>query len=393
MTRTLVLAALLVTALLLAVLPAGAHHRPGHGGGPLPKPTPTVVGEPTATATATIPSTPTPAPPATATPSSAVVAGQPCPDWVHDLHGMRWHPVVDPTYGCHFTHEHGSDPARVPCVVPPVFGAGTPHHMHESEWGFKAHAIQHDSDPSIMAYITVHFGTSRPDIAVCQRFHWMNAQFVQNGELVANLTYLVDFGAAARNTDNAYFTRSCPHPDTGVMMTQQQIAAETNGVRLNPVGPNPTFYYPWRNGSSGLSNTLGWWGFSFTVNTPTVKAFCNDLACDTITQTGGHGAWRFVAFGTGWGVRSTGQTGEFCSNIYGTVIVSCDDAGAIPQYMKAGTDIRFTMPSVQHSYFPDTRHGGTHGDYVYTALANGSSFIMGNVQSVVDPQHYILGPN
>src|SRR5258707_8940848 len=47
------------------------------------------------------------------------LAGQKCPDSVHDSYTTigpdgnvypTWHPPVDPTFGCWFDHEHGSDP-------------------------------------------------------------------------------------------------------------------------------------------------------------------------------------------------------------------------------------------------------------------------------------------
>jgi hypothetical protein len=159
--------------LLLAVLPAEAHHRPDHDGGrparptraasatPTPEPTwtsapastpttpasptpspsatgtstpaPTSTWTPAATPTATATSTSTPStiptatPPPTTTPTATTpptattgpAAGQPCPPSLHDAIAITgpdgiayptWHGATDPASGCTFGHEHGADP-------------------------------------------------------------------------------------------------------------------------------------------------------------------------------------------------------------------------------------------------------------------------------------------
>jgi hypothetical protein len=42
--------------------------------------------------------------------ASGSLAGQPCPDALHDA--SHWHPPVDPTTGCFFGHEHGDAPPQ-----------------------------------------------------------------------------------------------------------------------------------------------------------------------------------------------------------------------------------------------------------------------------------------
>lgn len=123
----------------------------------LPTPqTPTAV-PPTATmipATATsVPPTTTPVlptatPPTQPTATPVVQAGQPCPGWVHDLHVTTgpdgntyptWHPPVDPTYGCYFTHEHGDDPrdSSVNATMPAFGYVGAQGGFDEPHAGFK----------------------------------------------------------------------------------------------------------------------------------------------------------------------------------------------------------------------------------------------------------------
>ena len=68
-------------------------------------------------------STPTAAPPVPAG-NTTPQPNELCPVWVHDdgyqvegpdgeMYGS-WHPQIDPTYWCHFGHEHGSNPAMIP---------------------------------------------------------------------------------------------------------------------------------------------------------------------------------------------------------------------------------------------------------------------------------------
>ena len=375
------------------------------------EPTATPTNEPAATNTPAPTATNTPAPTATttvATPTATTatetqdpaVAGQRCPSWVHDQYTTTgpdgdtyptWHPAVDPQYQCHFGHEHGSNPARVPGAHTPAFGYGTPHHMHEAEFGFKVKALSAENGVQILA--TTHFGTSKPEGAVCQRFHWNNWQFVQHGVLVADITFLADFGAARKNDTDQPLDHACPHPDTGQMMTQAEISKVSNGVRLNPVGTGGPFYYPWRMDTTGVSQVIGFNGRAYTVNTPTVVAACKDMQCNERVMIGGHGAWAFVSYLTGFGVKDVGNNGEFYTDKYGKQKVSAGTAGAIRQYVKPGVNISLAKLSDNHSYFPTKSGGGTLGDYLYKQLANGDRDIADNHRAAVDPQGILGDPN
>src|SRR5215831_3445272 len=55
----------------------------------------------------------------TVVPASGATPSQPCPQALHDSWVTTgpdgktyptWHPAVDPTYGCFYGHEHGTDP-------------------------------------------------------------------------------------------------------------------------------------------------------------------------------------------------------------------------------------------------------------------------------------------
>jgi hypothetical protein len=334
------------------------------------------------------------------------VEGEACPDWLNFAHTaqapdgnyyLTWRPIVDPDYGCHFTHEHGSNPERVAGANMPTYGYGTPHHLRESHYGFKTKALHAENGVQVLT--TTHFGTAEPHLAVCQRFHWNNWQFVQDGELVADITFMGDFGAARQNdTDQPLDPENrhqCVNPLTSEVQSQAEISDESWGVRLNPVGTDGPFYYPWRvdTESLGVRDLIGFNASSFTVNTPGVVASCADIHCTESVHVGGHGAWAFINFRTGFGVADNGLNGEFYTNPFGTELREGHEDDAVRQYIKPGTNISLVDISDQTSYYADQRYGGAHGDYTYTQMANGDPNIMGNTRDVVDPQGYIQGNN
>ncbi len=116
--------------------------------------------------------TPPVVPPGQPTP----VAGQACPDWVHNRHVTKgpdgefyptWHPPVDPEYNCYFTHEHGDDP-RTSLANPelPPFGfVGKLAGMPEAHEGFKVfvanRGTRNDEDRIALnsTRIVAHMGT------------------------------------------------------------------------------------------------------------------------------------------------------------------------------------------------------------------------------------------
>ncbi|RDI95072.1 hypothetical protein DV704_08340 [Meiothermus sp. QL-1] len=104
------------------------------------------------------------------------VAGQLCPDWVHNRYVVKgpdgdfystWHPQVDPEYRCYFDHEHGDDP-RTSLANPelPPFGyVGKLAGMPEAHEGFKVfvsnRGTRNDEDRIALTStrIVAHMGT------------------------------------------------------------------------------------------------------------------------------------------------------------------------------------------------------------------------------------------
>jgi hypothetical protein len=334
------------------------------------------------------------------------VQGQECPRWVSNRYVTQapdgdwyrtWHPTIDEEYGCYFGYEHGSNPGWINGAYSPPFGYGEPDHIRESFYGYKVHAMYAENNIQVLA--TTHFGTAEPHLAVCQRYHWNNFQFIQNGELVASIYIMGDFGAALHNDTNQPLTHpGCEDQRTGEMKTQAQVLQESHGVRLNPVctGPNRTdcgtFYYPWRMTSPGAREVLGFNSRAYTVNTPPVVSSCADMNCLESHHVGGHGAWRLISFASGFGVTDPGHSadGVFYTNPFGDELRNPDDPDAIRQYVRPGTNISLTHISDNHAYFPDARYGdGLRGNFVYTQLPISDRNIAHGHRGAVDPENYI----
>jgi hypothetical protein len=342
------------------------------------------------------------------------VAGEECPGWLNFAHttqapdGMyylTWRPIVDPNYGCHFTYEHGSNPERVPGAEMPAFGYGTPHHARESNYGFKVSALE--AGNGVQVLVTTHFGTAEPHKAVCQRFHWNNFQFVQHGELVANVTVMGDFGAAIHNDTHEPLDpnnlHQCVNPRTGEIHSQAEILERSGGARLNPVCTGPsngdcgTFYYPWR--VSTPRGILGLETWAYTINTPGVVASCEDMDCLESRNINGKGVWRFITINHEpvtplFGVIDPGHStdGVYYTNVWGDELRNADDPDAVRQYVRPGTEIRLARPSDNHAFFPDNRYNPQpYGDVTFTQMALGDPNIADGHAAAVDPHNYI-GP-
>jgi hypothetical protein len=152
----------------------------------------------------------------TATPSGQQqpVAGQLCPDWVHDQYVATapdgkayrtWHPPTDARYGCWFGHEHGSDPSLLPnigAVGMPVFGYTSAQiGLTEPHVGYKVYVVD-DRDRGIWWMLTFHQGTSGAARAFA-RFHTLDIAVVRasDGAVIANTHLMGDTGNAVRKCD------------------------------------------------------------------------------------------------------------------------------------------------------------------------------------------------
>ncbi|MBL8166072.1 MAG: carboxypeptidase regulatory-like domain-containing protein [Anaerolineae bacterium] len=139
------------------------------------------------------------------------LAGQQCPAWVHDLHTTvgpdgavypTWHPPVDPTYGCWFDHEHGSDPRQFvgfSSTGMPAFGyTGKMAGLSEPHEGFKVYVANNDLNGRAWM-VALHQGSRGPRRAFVQ-FHSVD-WFVTTttGQPLAFVRSMGDFGYASPN--------------------------------------------------------------------------------------------------------------------------------------------------------------------------------------------------
>lgn len=101
--------------------------------------------------------------------------GEECPAWLHDSHVAigddgksypTWHPHIDQTYGCYYSHEHGDEPVTASMTASPPFGyIASVAKINEPHAGFKVYTLecgeQGDNGASqIEAIAWQHMGTS-----------------------------------------------------------------------------------------------------------------------------------------------------------------------------------------------------------------------------------------
>ncbi|HEU4743344.1 MAG TPA: hypothetical protein VFS50_17270 [Meiothermus sp.] len=104
------------------------------------------------------------------------VAGQTCPQWVHDRYQVQgpdglmyrtWHPQVDPDYWCTFDHEHGDDPrtSLANPALPPFGYINRQARLDKAHEGFKVFVANQGTanDEGRVAlhssWIVAHMGT------------------------------------------------------------------------------------------------------------------------------------------------------------------------------------------------------------------------------------------
>jgi Cohesin domain/Dockerin type I domain len=143
--------------------------------------------------------------------TSGSIAGQKCPDSVHDSYTVvgpdgniypTWHPPADPTYGCWFDHEHGSDPHKfvgfAAIGMPPFGYTSTTAGKSEPHEGFKVY-VANDDRIGHAWMIVLHQGTRGPGRAFTQ-FHSLDWYITTtSGDKLVAVHTMTDFGYASPN--------------------------------------------------------------------------------------------------------------------------------------------------------------------------------------------------
>lgn len=280
-----------------------------------------------------------------------------------------WHPQVDTKAGCHFDHEHGSNPAAFGVPVGktapmyPLFGY-TAKTMPEGHAGFKVYVFEVAGK---RWQILHHFGTANAMNAACNQHHTldMRALDLNMNQLIVDIHVMGDFGRSVDQSTPAV-------PLTPVACPNQAAGwnASVNGQRVIPVGPNAAGYEPWR--ANLPYNILGFTGYSFTINTPDAQTKCNYITCTANLPHAGVGAFRFITWGNlGF---SSGAGFDGCTNMHGTAVMGCGEVGAIRQYV--APSLLFNIPNPT----PGCRPWGRL-EYDYLCGINGDSEV-----------HYKLNP-
>jgi hypothetical protein len=296
------------------------------------------------------------APPAVPSGQAAPIPNETCPAWVHDQPAYMalgsngelfhsWHRPIDPVYWCYLRHEHGDDPSLIhPDYRPRYHEAAAAGGDTEFAEGFKGLSWVDPASGAIIHVVT-HFGTSNVN-SVCKRFHEMSIAASLGGTVVADVTFLGDFGEAVQNNTNEVPHRmSHPNCPGGI------AAPGSTGHRQMPVmtsiypggSPNPVFYEPWR--LDMRSTMLGVNLRDWNINNPDPATICNDISCSQTVVTGKPGAQRFGIYQPGSGITTPAHangSGFFWTNAYGTELRSAGDPGALRQFVRPGTAITLT---------------------------------------------------
>ena len=176
-----------------------------------------------------------------------------------------WHPQIDPSDWCYFRHEHGTDPAYFDANFKPPFGyastayANTTGAANEAHEGFKVYVTQDSSyNPPGSSFAQTgyqwmwvhHFGTASLQ-GTCVRYHegQVHVKDLNNGELVAHLYGMLDFGKSAGDAqETPYRPDACPNQAAGT--------EGSNGIRIFPRqdAAEFAFYEPWRPDPAGTSS-------------------------------------------------------------------------------------------------------------------------------------------
>jgi hypothetical protein len=282
------------------------------------------------------------------------VANQTCPTWVHDQYvatapdGNRyptWHPQIDPVYWCYFRHDHGTNPKTFgDGSVQPTFGYAGGHHdmdgadgLHEAHAGFKVFVGDFNGSTEFLA--TVHMGSASL-VRYCARFHEVSLAIWDGSQVVANVSFVGDFGRAVVNrllagqTQHVAFTpAACPN--------QGKITGSIGERHLPSAHAGSIGYEGWRVDLRNL-DLLGFAGETMTFWTQDGMIIANDVtASQPVTMASRNDADHQIQDIHNLRFVSPARTGTFYTNPYGTALVSPSTAHAVEQYIAPGVALDF----------------------------------------------------
>lgn len=268
-----------------------------------------------------------------------------------------WHSQVDPDYGCHFGHEHGTAPTALMPGYEPIFGyAAAQAGLSMNNEGYKVFGW---NDGNYVWFVTLHQGGSGQG-RVCARYHDMAVAVFDSTtrERLVEVYFLGDFGPAEISGSNdPFYPVACPG--------QHAAASGSNGVRKIPTvdtGGLQSLYEAWR--LSDWSNQFGLdpGEITFNVNPLNIP---DDNQAASFTITGQVGDRRSMIYHAPFGFHNPPNTGQFCTNSYGTQVLDCEEPNAVIQYINPSiTDL---VP------YPDTQRCDPRSGFDYTFVCSNSN--------------------
>ena len=268
-------------------------------------------------------------------------ANELCPVWVHDdlyqvegpdgeMYGS-WHPQIDPTYWCHFGHEHGSNPAMIPGKpkVPYQYvAAKVP--QNEPDIGFKETIFQTPTGEWVR--FVDHSATSS-ERRVCAQLHTVYATvYSASGTELFRMGFKADFGASeSTSSDNFINSTDCGYD----MAALAETTSSSKRIRTNA---DSNDYERWDARETVEAANLGM-VFEHGLDIRDPFTFCPGVQCNDVQfhndgQTGTRRTLDVDDFVFDY--RLALDTGTYFTNAYGTAVVASDSANAVEQYIKPG---------------------------------------------------------
>lgn len=267
---------------------------------------------------------------------------QPCPSALHDQYVatgpdgkqyQTWHPQIDRVHGCYYEHEHGTNPALIDPSFHPLYGytAGADG-MSEAHTGFKGYGFI-EADGSKW-YLTQHQGTAG-HTRICQQFHTLDvAVWNSQGQLLANVHLMGDFGKAVRFDGSDYVFKPAQCPNQG----------NVSGSGVRKILPREgRSYEPWRlNNEMAYPKVLGLNLNNVVFATVNPITVCADADCTNLAATGHTGANRFIEAPVGMTLKAGVNTGSFCTDPMARAVMPCGP-GTVQQFIAPGASATATL--------------------------------------------------
>jgi len=236
---------------------------------------------------------PSPAAPAP-TGFTAAKANRPCPTWVHDMYTTvgpdgatygTWHPQIDPTYWCYFSHDHGSDPSLIPGAPKVAYGyVADKLNQDEPNPGFKEYTFLDMTGEHWVRFV-VHVDSSSHR-RVCARFHTLHIEIYDlNGVQQYSAAFKADYGVAEATSDGGsglLNPTNCGYSMGAVANELAALGQDRQSRRIN-VGVSSDNYETWdlrENTDTTFNLGISSMEHQFDIINP--MSHCVNITCNSV---------------------------------------------------------------------------------------------------------------